>query len=256
MEGRTAIVTGGGRGIGRAVAKRLAESGASVVVGARTRNEIKSVAEELRSEGQNAVAVPCDVTDPKAVTHLADRAREEFGPVDILINSAGISSSAPLRHIDLEDWRRHLEVNVTGPFLCTQAVLPDMLEQGWGRIVTVASVSGLAGGRYITAYTASKHAVVGFTRSLALEVAKDGVTVNAVCPSFVDTEMTDESIERIVNTTGRSREEARTSLESTSPQDRLIQPTEVAHAVHFLCTAEARGINGETLAVDGGKLAG
>lgn len=256
LTGRTAVVTGGGRGIGRAVASRLAEEGASVVVTARSRDEIETVAQELRDAGGQVAAVPCDVTREAAVRELGEKARESFGRVNVVVNNAGVSGSAPLARVSLEDWQRHLDVNATGAFLCTRTFLPDMLESGWGRIVNVASVSGLAGGKYITAYTASKHAVVGFTRSLALEVAGEGVTVNAVCPSFVDTRMTETSVDRIVEKTGRSREEALHSLEASSPQNRLIQPAEVAHAVEFLCHDASRGVNGETLAVDGGKLAG
>lgn len=256
LRGRAAVVTGGGRGIGRAIAGRLARAGASVIVAARSRDEIEGVAEELSSRGGRAVAIPCDVTDPDAVGRLEERARQAFGTVDILVNNAGISSSSPLHRVSLDDWSRSLDVNATGPFLCTRAFLPGMLDAGWGRVVNVASVSGLRGGRYITAYASAKHAVVGFTRSLALEVAGEGVTVNAVCPAFVETEMTEESVDRIVEKTGRSREDARRALEEESPQDRLIRPEEVANAVHFLCGVGARGINGETLAIDGGKLAG
>lgn len=256
MDERTAVVTGGGRGIGRAVARRLAAAGASVLVTARTADEIEAVAEELRDEGHAAAAVAADVTDPAEVEILARRAEEELGRVDVLVNNAGASSSAPVERLDVDEWERLLAVNATGTFLCTRAFLPGMVERGWGRVVTVASVSGLAGGRYIAAYSASKHAAVGFTRSVALEVAREGVTVNAVCPGYVDTGMTRESVARIAEKTGRSEDEAREAILAGSPQRRLIQPGEVAHAVLFLCHEDARGINGETLAIDGGALAG
>lgn len=256
MEARTAVVTGGGRGIGRAVARRLATAGASVLVTARTADEIEAVAEELRGEGHAASAVAADVTDPSEVEALARRAEEELGRVDVLVNNAGASSSSPVERLDLEEWERLLAVNATGTFLCTRAFLPGMVERGWGRVVSVASVSGLAGGRYIAAYSASKHAAVGFTRSVAQEVAREGVTVNAVCPGYVDTGMTRGSVARIAEKTGRTEDEAREAILAASPQRRLIQPGEVAHAVLFLCHEEARGINGETLVIDGGALAG
>lgn len=256
LEGRTALVTGAGRGIGRAVAGSLAAAGASVLVTARTAEEIEVVAGRLQSAGHEASAVPADVTEPEQVEALVRRAGEELGPVEILVNNAGTSSSAPLSRVELEEWERLLAVNATGTFLCTRAFLPEMVDRGWGRVVNVASVSGLVGGRYISAYAASKHAVVGFTRSVAQEVARDGVTVNAVCPGYVDTPMTRESVRRIVEKTGRTEDEALDSILATSPQRRLIQPSEVVHAVLFLCHEDARGVNGETLVIDGGALAG
>jgi 3-hydroxybutyrate dehydrogenase len=252
LSGRRAVVTGGGRGIGAEVARRLAREGARVVVSARSGEAIGTVAAALREEGLQALAVPCDVTDPVRVEELFRAAVAAMGGVDILVNNAGASSSAPLRRLSLEEWNRLIAVNATGPFLCTRAVLPGMTEAGWGRIVTVASVAGLRGGRYIAAYAASKHAVVGLTRSVALEAAGSGVTVNAVCPGFVNTPMTRESVARIVEKTGRTEEEALQALLAHSPQGRLVEPEEVAEAVLFLCSEGARGINGETLVMDGG----
>jgi 3-hydroxybutyrate dehydrogenase len=252
LSGRRAVVTGGGRGIGAEVARRLAREGARVVVSARSGEAIGTVAAALREEGLQALAVPCDVTDPVRVEELFRAAVAAMGGVDILVNNAGASSSAPLRRLSLGEWNRLMAVNATGPFLCTRAVLPGMTEAGWGRIVTVASVAGLRGGRYIAAYAASKHAVVGLTRSVALEAAGSGVTVNAVCPGFVNTPMTRESVARIVEKTGRTEEEALQALLAHSPQGRLVEPEEVAEAVLFLCSEGARGINGETLVMDGG----
>lgn len=254
LAGRTAVVTGGGRGIGRAVARSLAEAGAAVVVSARTEEEIESVASELREAGHEAHAVPCDVTEPADVEVLAEAAAERLGDVDLLVNNAGVAGSAPLHRLELAEWNRMIAVNATGTFLCTRAFLPGMLERERGRVVMVASTAGLTGARYIAAYAASKHAVLGLVRSLAEEVAGRGVTVNAVCPGYVDTEMTRRSVARIAEKTGRSDEEALGTIESRSPQDRLIEPEEVAHAVLYLCEEAARGVNGEALVVDGGEL--
>jgi NAD(P)-dependent dehydrogenase (short-subunit alcohol dehydrogenase family) len=272
LAGRTAVVTGAGRGIGRAVARGLAEAGAAVVVAARTGREIEAVAAELSGEGHRALAVRCDVTDPASVERLAEEASRladdasrsadgagrladgAGGTVDILVNNAGAAHSAPVHKTELEDWNRMLAVNATGAFLCTRALLPGMMERGWGRIVNVASVAGLTGARYISAYAASKHAAIGLTRCTAAETAARGVTVNAVCPGYVDTPMTTESLRRIAEKTGRSAEEALQAILAGTPQKRLIQPAEVAHAVLSLCHEEARGINGDSIVIDGGEL--
>lgn len=254
IEGRTAVVTGGGRGIGAAVARALAEEGCVVAVAARTEEEVRAVAESLRTDGHRARAFPCDVTDPKSVEALAAAVREELGGTDILVNNAGAASSAPLAKLELEEWRRLLEVNATGTFLCTRAFLPAMAEAGWGRVVNVASVAGRTGGAYISAYAASKHAVVGFTRSVAAEVADRGVTVNAVCPAYVRSEMTRRTMARIMEKTGLTEEKALTAILEPMPQNRLLEPEEVAAAVVFLCSENARGVSGETLVMDGGGL--
>ncbi len=252
LDRQRAVVTGGGRGIGAATARALAAAGASVVVAARSREEIEAVAAELRAAGRDAWAVACDVTDRREVEALCHRAREEMGGVDVLVNNAGIASSAPLKAIELEEWNRIFAVNVTGTFLCTQALVPEMVERGWGRVVNVASVAGKVGAPYIAAYAASKHAVVGFTRSVAAEVAANGVTVNAVCPGYVETAMSTSTVERIVRKTGLSHDEARATLERTSPQGRLFEPEEVAYQVLSLCDPRAGGVNGQALVLDGG----
>lgn len=256
LAGRTAVVTGGGRGIGEAVARALARAGAAVIVAARTRTEIEAVAAELAALEHHAWAVPCDVAEPEDVTRLVAEAADlsPTGLVDILVNNAGVAHSAPVVKTELEDWDRLLAVNATGTFLCTRAFLPAMVERGWGRVVNVASVAGLAGARYIAAYAASKHAVIGLTRSVAAEVADRGVTVNAVCPGYVDTPMTAESVRRISAKTGRSEQQALDAILSGTPQRRLIEPEEVAHAVLSLCSDGARGINGQSIVIDGGEL--
>jgi NAD(P)-dependent dehydrogenase (short-subunit alcohol dehydrogenase family) len=226
---RLVVVTGGTKGIGRAIAARFEVGG----------DRVEAVGRDV-----------CDVTDEEQVEALFER----LGPVDVLVNNAGIAESAPLGNTTLAEWRRHLDVNATGAFLCTRAVLGPMLERGEGRIVTVASVAGKAGARYTAAYTASKHAAVGLMRAVAAEVAGSGVTSNAVCPTFVRTELAQRSIERIVERTGRSQGEALAALERASPLGRLLEPEEVAAAVAYLASAEAAAVNGQTLVLDGGGI--
>ena len=251
LEGRVAVVTGGGRGIGAAIARVLADAGAAVVVAARTAAEVEDAAAALRSEGRRAWASVCDVTRPEDVNELSRGAAERLGHVDVLVNNAGLAHSAPLHRLELDDWNRLFAVNATGTFLCTKAFVPAMLERGWGRVINVASISGLQGAKYISAYAASKHAVVGFTRCIAAEVAGRGVTVNAVCPGYVDTDLTRRSVERIAGRTGLSREEALRALEERNPQGRLIRPEEVADVVLSLCDDRAGDRNGEAIRMDG-----
>ena len=224
---RVVVVTGGAKGIGQAIAERFA-------------------GEQVHAPGHGEL----DVTDEAGVQAFFDG----IGRVDVLVNNAGVAVGAPLARTTLDDWRAHLDVNATGAFLCTRAVLGGMIERGDGRIVTVASVAGLVGARYTAAYSASKHAAVGLMRATAAEAAGTGVTANAVCPAYVDTAMTDRTVENIVAKTGRTAEEAMSELAGMTPLGRLLEPDEVAAAVVFLASPEAAAINGQTLVLDGGGL--
>ena len=252
LAGKGAVVTGGGRGIGAAVAEALAAEGATVVLAARTGKEIEWVAEGLELEGGAAHALVCDVTDPESVSAMALRAQELVGGVDILINNAGIARSAPFLKVSLDQWESVMRVNATGALLVTQAFLPEMLARGWGRIVNVASLAGLEGARYVTAYTASKHALLGMARCLARELVGTGVTVNSVCPGYVDTIMTGKNIEWIALKTNRDVDEVRATLKMLQPGDRLITTDEVAHAVMTFLPEAAASLQGSELVVWGG----
>jgi NAD(P)-dependent dehydrogenase (short-subunit alcohol dehydrogenase family) len=254
LEGRRAVVTGGSRGIGEAIARGLVGAGCRVLVCARGLEAAEALAGELREGGGEAWAAACDVADPASIDRLEEAAAERLGGVDILVNNAGIASSAPIRSQSLEEWERVFAVNVTGTFLCTQTFLPGMRAAGWGRVVNIASIAGRVGAPYIAAYAASKHAVVGLTRAVAAEVAGDGVTVNAVCPGYVDTPMTTGSVARIVGKTGLSEEEAYAFMRKTSPQGRLMRPEEVAFLAVALCDPRAGGINGQAIVLDGGGV--
>jgi NAD(P)-dependent dehydrogenase (short-subunit alcohol dehydrogenase family) len=248
FDGCVAVVTGGGSGIGAVVAQELTRQGAAVVVAARRTDRIERVATEIRGAGGKAWAVQCDVTDPASVSDLAKGAARH-GDIDILVNNAGVAHSAPLAKTALEDWNRVLAVNATGTFLCTRAFITGMVERKRGSIVNVASVAGLAGGRYIAAYAAAKHAVIGLTRSVAVEVEGTGVTCNAVCPGFVDTEMTEQSVSRVVEKTGKSPRDALQALLASASQRRLITPDEVAQAVLALCDPHGARPNGATVTI-------
>ena len=246
LTGKTALITGGGRGIGRAIGLTFAQHGARVAVAARTREQVEGVAREI---GDNAVALVCDVSSSESVAEMF----VDLKP-DILVNNAGIAESATLPNTTDELWHRHLAINLTGTFYCTRAALPAMLARKWGRIINIASIAAKAGAPYISAYAASKHGVLGLTRSVALEVAASGVTVNAICPGYVDTEMVSRGVQQITAKTGRSAEEALDALKKMSPQNRLVTAEEVAALALLLASEEGRGINGQGINIDGGSV--
>jgi NAD(P)-dependent dehydrogenase (short-subunit alcohol dehydrogenase family) len=256
LANRLAFVTGGGRGIGRAIAIAFAREGANVVVAARTREQIESVSAEINGgQGAEAFAVECDVAHLESVEGAFQRVHERFGrAAEILVNNAGIAETAPFIKTDEAMWQRHLAVNLSGTYHCTRVALGAMVAGHWGRIINIASIAGKTGAPYISAYAASKHGVIGLTRTLALEVAPLGITVNAICPGYVDTEMTERGIVNIVARTGISTDEARTALESMSPQNRMITAEEVAALAVLLASEDGRGINGQAINVDGGTV--
>jgi NAD(P)-dependent dehydrogenase (short-subunit alcohol dehydrogenase family) len=256
LQDRVALVTGGGRGIGRAIALAFAREGAHVAVLARTAAEIDAVAAEVRRLGRTAVALPCDVTDRARVDAAVRAAADALGPVQVLVNNAGTAVSAKLTDLDDALWERHLRVNLTAAFYCSRAVLPGMLAARWGRIVNIASTAARQGFPYVAAYVASKHGLLGLTRALATEVVASGVTVNAICPGYVATDLTWESARRIQAKTGRSYEDALASLAGFSPQRRLVEPDEVAALAVLLASDEARSVTAQAWNVDGGLVQG
>lgn len=251
---RVAWVTGAGKGIGAATARALGRAGLRVAVSARTAADIERVAESIRAEGGAALAVPCDVTAPDSIAAAVARIRESFGLITVLVNNAGAAESHKFLGHDDALWQRMMDSNLNSVYYVTKAVAPMMIEAGWGRIINIASIAAKAGGKYIAAYTASKHGVLGLTRALAAEFAAQRITVNAVCPGYVDTPMTDRSVANIAARTKLSEAEARAALEKTSPQNRLITPEEVAHVVVMLVGEDARGITGQAINVDGGAV--
>jgi NAD(P)-dependent dehydrogenase (short-subunit alcohol dehydrogenase family) len=248
---RHALVTGGGQGIGAAIAQALVQQGNVVTVLGRRFDLVQSLALQ-HPEQMHAVAA--DVSDAAQVAPAFEAARQRFGPVHILVNNAGQAASAPFQKTDLALWNQMLAVNLTGTMVCTQAALPDMLGAGWGRVINVASTAGQTGYAYVSAYCAAKHGVIGLTRSLALELAKKGITVNAVCPGYTETDIVATSIARIVAKTGRSEADARAEFVKSNPQGRLVQPDEVANAVAWLCGPMASAVTGQAISVAGGEV--
>ncbi|RWE43666.1 MAG: SDR family oxidoreductase [Mesorhizobium sp.] len=249
IAGKHALVTGGGSGVGRAIALALAEAGVTVTISGRREAELARVA----SENARIHGIAADVTDEAAMASLYEQAEAARGPFDVVVANAGMAGSTPAHKTTLADWQRTLDVNLTGAFLTVKPALAGMTARKSGRIVFIASTAGLKGYAYVAPYVAAKHGVVGLMRALAAETAKSGVTVNAVCPGFVETDMLEESIQRIIEKTGRSAGEARASLASTNPQGRFIQPQEIAEGVLWLCGDAAQSVTGQAISISGGE---
>jgi len=249
ISAKHALVTGGGSGVGRAIALALAEAGINVTICGRREAELAKVA----GESGRIFGIAADVTNEASMASLYHAAEAARGPFDIVIANAGMAGSTPANKTTLADWQKTLDVNLTGAFLTVKPALAGMAARKTGRIIFIASTAGLKGYAYVAPYVAAKHGVVGLMRALAAETAKSGVTVNAVCPGFVETAMLEESIQRIIEKTGRSAGEARASLVSTNPQGRFIQPQEVAAAVLWLCGDAAASITGQAISISGGE---
>ncbi len=253
LTGKTALVTGASRGIGRAIALELARSGANVIVSARSVSELGRLEIELQNLGVKALAVPCDVLDDASLKDLKSRA-SEFGGVDILVNNAGITQGVKFVDTSLELWQKIQRINVDAAMRLMQFTLEGMAQKKWGRVINIASIAAKHGLRYSAAYNASKHALLGLTRSVALDYAKTGVTVNAVCPGWVSTEMVEQTVQNIMQKTGRSREDAVASLVKDVPMGRMVTPEEVSSLVVFLASNQAAAITGQGLNIDGGTV--
>lgn len=247
INGKIALVTGGGVGIGRAIALTLAGAGAKVAVTGRRLGPLEETRSLIQAAGGISLALTCDIADKNAVRVAFERLREELGPVDILVNNAGITLSKKMHETPDETWEAILQTNVNGTFYCCKAALPDMIRRRWGRIVTIASIAGLGGLAYSSAYSASKHAQVGLTRSLALEVARYGITVNALCPGWTETEMLDEAVANISQITGRAPVEALAELLKLSGQTRAVKPSEIAAEVLRLACLEDVSQTGQAI---------
>ena len=249
---RHVLVTGAGTGIGEAISRQFHAEGYRVTLLGRRLEPLAALAASL---GERSQTVTGDVTDRATVASAFATARERFGNIEILVNSAGMAPTAPFHRLDFTDWQRTMDVNVNGVFHCTQIALEAMLSAGWGRIINIASVASLRGFPYVSGYCASKHAVLGLTRAVALEVATQGVTVNAICPGYVDTDIVRAAIAEIVSKTGRTEDEAMEHFTQSNPQGRLIKASEVASAVSWLCSDGGASVTGQAVAIDGGGTA-
>lgn len=251
LQGKHALVTGAARGIGAAITRMLADQGANVTLMGRKLQPLEQLAAEL---GANAAVVTADVTDATQVQQAFAQARSRFGGIGILVNNAGQAHSAPFARMSLDLWQNMLQVNLTGTFICTQQAVGDMLAVGHGRIINIASTAAQKGYAYVAAYVAAKHGVLGLTRALAVEFATKGITVNAVCPGYTDTDLFREGVANVVAKTGRTQEEVIAQMIVGNPQKRVIQPAEVADAVRWLCGDSASSVTGQAISVSGGEV--
>ena len=260
MQDRHALITGAGAGIGAAIALQLARAGCRLTLCGRSQERLQLQAESLRGQvpDLSVLIAPMDVSEMASVQAAVQQAQDRWGAVNILVNNAGQAHSQPFAKTDAKLWHQMISVNLTGTYHCIQAVLPGMLDAAKagtpGRIVNIASTAGLKGYPYVSAYVAAKHGVVGLTKALALELARKGVTVNAVCPGYTDTDIVREAVQNMVKKTGKSETQARLALVAHNPQQRLVQAHEVAHSVLCLCAAGSDAINGQAIAIDGGEM--
>lgn len=250
LKDKHVVVTGGGTGIGAAIADEMNRLGAMITLMGRTETALHSKAEQLA----RASAVRVDVTDESTVHEGFGAAIAGFGPVDILVNNAGAAYSSPFTRLDSNSWEQALAVNLNGVFYCSRQVLDGMLEADWGRIINIASTAGLTGYAYVSAYCAAKHGVIGLTRSLALELAGTGITVNAICPGYTNTGLMAGAISRIMDKTGMTKEDAENRLKSVNPQHRFIEPAEVAAAAAWLCLPGSESVTGQSIPIAGGEV--
>jgi len=256
---RHAVVTGASRGIGAAIARQLAQAGAHLTLIGRDHTRLTQLAAELKTHTRVHVQT-VDISDNAAVQTAMQAAVQALGPIHILVNNAGQAQSQPFDKTDLALWQHMLNINLTGTYTCTHAALPSMREAAAtgtpGRIIQIASTAGLKGYAYVSAYTAAKHGVIGLTKALALELARHNITVNAVCPGYTETDIVYQAIDNIIAKTGKTPEQARASLAAGNPQQRLVQPEEIASTVLWLCSPGSHAVNGQAIAIDGGELAG
>ena len=259
LQQRHAVVTGASRGIGAAIARQLAQAGAALTLIGRSRESLNKIATELQAHTQVHIEA-VDVTDDRGVQAAMQAAEAALGPIHILVNNAGQAISQPFEKTDLALWQSMLNINLTGTYTCTHAALPSMLKAAAsgtpGRIIHIASTAGLKGYAYVSAYTAAKHGVIGLTKALAIELARKNITVNALCPGYTETDIVQAAIDTIVTKTGKTAQQARDTLAAGNPQQRLVQPEEIAKAVMWLCSEGSGAINGQAIAIDGGELAG
>ena len=250
LKDKHVVITGGGSGIGASIAEALAKSGAKTTIMGRNYQRLQEKAEQL----VQGFAAEVDVTDEEKVNTAFQKAVQQHGVIDILINNAGNAISVPFEKMKAEQWNEMISLNLTGVFHCTQACLPAMKKQKWGRVINIASTAGLKAYAYVSAYCAAKHGVIGLTRSLALETANAGITVNAICPGYTETAITESAIENISLKTGRTKTEAREELLKHNPQKRFIQPEEIANTVLWLCQQEAASVTGQAISISGGEV--